>query len=255
MPRHALSSAPVRASRLAEGTPVAAPLSVTTIVSRNAQWLRRFFLIFGVALVAAMAFNIYMTRRLDAEAAAGHASAPPAGGESSPAASATRIAGGAAAVTTATGLSAGEPAARPAQGAQPLAPMPPLARPDRPAAGPAASVVAAARPLAGSATELPADRTRPRASGEGKKALSQAHAAFERDDFAQAILLGRAALAAGEGGAHNILGAAYFKLGRFEDAAREYGEALRLEPSNPVLAKRLEIARRAASRRAEGASP
>ena len=253
MPRHDLSSAPVRASRLAEGTPVAAPLSVTTIVSRNAQWLRRFFLIFGVALVAAVAFNIYMTRRLDAEAAARHT--PPAGGVPSPEASATRVAGGAAAVTTATGLSAGEPAARPAQGAQPLAPMPPLARPDRPAAGPAASVVAAARPLAGSATEPPADRTRPRASGEGKKALSQAHAAFERDDFAQAILLGRAALAAGEGGAHNILGAAYFKLGRFEDAAREYGEALRLEPSNPVLAKRLEIARRAASRRAEGASP
>ena len=253
MPRHDLSSAPVRASRLAEGTPVAAPLSVTTIVSRNAQWLRRFFLIFGVALVAAVAFNIYMTRRLDAEAAARHT--PPAGGVPSPEASATRVAGGAAAVTTATGLSAGEPAARPSQGAQPPAPMPPLTRPDRPAAGPAASVVAAARPLAGSATELPADRTRPRASGEGKKALSQAHAAFERDDFAQAILLGRAALAAGEGGAHNILGAAYFKLGRFEDAAREYGEALRLEPSNPVLAKRLEIARRAASRRAEGAPP
>ena len=253
MPRHDLSSAPVRASRLAEGTPVAAPLSVTTIVSRNVQWLRRFFLIFGVALVAAMAFNIYMTRRLDAEAAAGHA--PPAGGVPSPEAVATRIAGGAAVVTAPTGLSAGEPAARPAQGAQPPAPMPSLARPDRPAAGAAAVVAAAARPLAGSATELPADRTRPRASGEGKKALSQAHAAFERDDFAQAILLGRAALAAGEGGAHNILGAAYFKLGRFEDAAREYGEALRLEPSNPVLAKRLEIARRAASRRAEGASP
>jgi len=253
LPRHDLSSAPVRASRLAEGTPVAAPLSVTTIVSRNAQWLRRFFLIFGVALVAAVAFNIYMTRRLDAEAAARHT--PPAGGVPSPEASATRVAGGAAAVTTATGLSAGEPAARPSQGAQPPAPMPPLTRPDRPAAGPAASVVAAARPLAGSATEPPADRTRPRASGEGKKALFQAHAAFERDDFAQAILLGRAALAAGEGGAHNILGAAYFKLGRFEDAAREYGEALRLEPSNPVLAKRLEIARRAASRRAEGAPP
>jgi tetratricopeptide (TPR) repeat protein len=215
---------------------------VTTIVSRNAQWLRRFFLIFGVALVAAVAFNIYMTRRLDAEAAARHT--PPAGGVPSPEASATRVAGGAAAVTTATGLSAGEPAARPSQGAQPPAPMPPLTRPDRPAAGPAAS-----------ATEPPADRTRPRASGEGKKALFQAHAAFERDDFAQAILLGRAALAAGEGGAHNILGAAYFKLGRFEDAAREYGEALRLEPSNPVLAKRLEIARRAASRRAEGAPP
>ena len=128
-------------------------------------------------------------------------------------------------------------------------------RPDRPAAGPAASVVAAARPLAGSATEPPADRTRPRASGEGKKALDQARAAFERDDFSRAILQGRAALAAGEGGAHTILGAAYFKVGRFEDSAREYGEALRLEPGNPALAKRVEIARRAAGRRAGGAPP
>ena len=65
----------------------------------------------------------------------------------------------------------------------------------------------------------------------------------------------KAALAAGEGGAHAILGAAYFKVGRFEDAVREYGEALRLEPSNPALARRVEIARRAAGRRAEGASP
>jgi Flp pilus assembly protein TadD len=51
------------------------------------------------------------------------------------------------------------------------------------------------------------------------------------------------------------LGAAYFKIGRFDDAVREYGEALRLEPGNPALVKRVEIARRAASRRAEGASP
>jgi Flp pilus assembly protein TadD len=102
---------------------------------------------------------------------------------------------------------------------------------------------------------VPADRARPRASKEGKQALAEARAAFERDDFSRAILEGRAALAAGEGGAHAILGAAYFKVSRFEDAVREYGEALRLEPGNPALARRVEIARRAASRSAEGASP
>jgi Flp pilus assembly protein TadD len=116
-------------------------------------------------------------------------------------------------------------------------------------------MVATPESAAGSATELPAEKARPRASGEGKKALADARAAFERDDFSRAILQGRAALAAGEGGAHAILGAAYFKVGRFEDAVREYGEALRLEPSNPALARRVEIARRAAGRRAEGASP
>ena len=260
-PALSLSSAPVRAGPLAEGTAAASPQSVTTIVSRDAQWLRRFSLIFGALLVAAIAFNIYMTRRLDAEVAAGNAPEPfasgaPVGQAPPPQGSAVRMAGSAAAVTTATGLSAGEPlAARPFHGAEKPAPMPSPARPYRPPAGPAAGVVAAAKPLAGSATELPADQTRPRASGEGKKALDQARAAFERDDFSRAILDGRAALAAGEGGAHAILGAAYFKVGRYEDAVREYGEALRLDPSNPALAKRVEIARRAASRRAEGAPP
>jgi len=100
-----------------------------------------------------------------------------------------------------------------------------------------------------------AEKTRPRASGgKARKPWREARAAFERDDFSRAILEGRARWRA-EGGAHAILGAAYFKVGRFEDAVREYGEALRLEPGNPALARRVEIARRAASRRAEGPSP
>jgi hypothetical protein len=247
-----LTSAPVRANPLGEESPPVSSRSRTTLVSRNSQWLRRFFLIFGVLLVAAIAFNIYMTRRLDAEATASAPQPLASGAPPVPRAPAVGAAGSAAAAVT--GRSAGEsPAARPSQGAELPAAMP-LARPTRPAAGPAPAVVPAAKPLAGSAPELPAERPRPRASGDGKKALLQARAAFERDDFAQAILLGRAALAAGEAGSHNILGAAYFKVGRFEDSAREYAEALRLEPGNPVLAKRLEIARRAASRR-EGAPP
>jgi hypothetical protein len=153
-------------------------------------------------------------------------------------------------VSTAARLSAGgPPAASPSGGAEPSSQTPPPTRPSRPAA------VTPAGAAPGPESERPADRTRPRASGEGKKALDQARAAFERDDFSRAILQGRAALAAGEGGAHTILGAAYFKVGRFEDSAREYGEALRLEPGNPALAKRVEIARRAAGRRAGGAPP
>jgi tetratricopeptide (TPR) repeat protein len=242
-----LSSAPVKASPSAEGGPAASTPSRTTVVSRNAQWLRRFFLIFGVTLAAAIVFNIYMTRRLDAEAAAANAREQMASGSGlAPAgqAPAGRAVRSALAVTAATDSSAREPpAARPSRGAELSAPMPPAARPHRAEAGPA---VPAARLAAGSATELPADRPRPHSSAEGRKALDEARAAFGRDDFSRAIQLGRAALAAGEGGAHTILGAAYFKLGRFDDAVREYSEALRLEPGNPALAKRVEIARRAA---------
>jgi tetratricopeptide (TPR) repeat protein len=226
-------------------------LSRTTVVSRNAQWWRRFFLILGAALLAAIVFNIYVTRRLDAEAAFANAKAQmasgsglaPAGQARLPQASPMRVFDSAPTVTP--GRSGNEPiGARPSQAAEPPTPMPPPARPSRQATVP---VVAAPGSAAGSAArELPTDRTRSRASGEGKKALYEARTAFEHDDFARAIQMGRAALAAGEGGAHTILGAAYFKVGRYEDAVREYSEALRLEPGNPALAKRVEIARRAA---------
>ena len=226
------------------------------MVSRNALWLRRFVLIFGAALVVAIAFNIYMTRRLDSEATAGKAQEPVVSGSVLPPADQARLPQTppirVASSTPAVIVSPGEPpGARPLRGAEPSGPTPPAARPSRPAA----PAIAAPGSAAAAAPELPSDRARPRAGGEGKKALSEARAAFERDDFSRAILEGRAALAAGEGGAHAILGAAYFKVGRFEDAVREYGEALRLDPGNPVLARRVEIARRAASRRAEGGSP
>jgi serine/threonine-protein kinase len=261
-PGPSLSPAPVAAGPSAEGAPAAPSLSRTTVVSRNSQWLRRFFLIFGAALMAAIVFNIYITRHLDAEATAGQAQEPLARGPmSAPAlpglspASPVGAVHSAPAATKATGQSPGEPpAVRPSPGAEPSGATASPSRPSRPAAASTAAIVATPETAAGPAAELPADKTRPRASGEGKKALYEARAAFERDDFSRAILAGRAALAAGEGGAHAILGAAYFKVGRFEDAVREYGEALRLEPGNPALAKRVEIARRAAGRRAEGTS-
>jgi len=237
-PAQILSSAPVRSRSLAEGTPAAPSRSVTTIVSRNAQWLRRFFLIFGCGVVAATAFNIFMTRHLDAKVAADSAQAPEP--------TAARTSGAAEAKPP-----AGESSLpRPIRGAEPSAPVKPL----RPSAEPAPSLARAAEPPVESSNS-PADKPRPRASGDGKKALSEARAAFEGDDFLRAIAQGRAAVAAGEGGAHAILGAAYFKVGRYEDSVREYGEALRLDPGNPALAKRVEIARRAAGRHAEGATP
>jgi len=255
--------APVMAGPSAEGMSASPSRSRTTLVSRHARWLRRFFSIFGAALVVAIVFNIYMTRRLDSQAATAgkvpeqlasgsgvapvdvaRALAPSTVGSGTPAPAAT----------TATGLSPGEPpGARSLRGAALSIAAAAPARPQRPAA--ASTAGAAAGPGAGPDTDRPVEKTRPRASGEGKKALVAARAAFERDDFSRAILEGRAAVAAGEGGAHAILGAAYFKIGRFQDAVREYGEALRLEPDNPALARRVEIARRAASRRAEGASP
>jgi tetratricopeptide (TPR) repeat protein len=259
-----LSSVPVMASPLGDGAPAAPSRSRTTVVSRTAQWLRRFAYVFAAALVAAIAFNIYMTRRLDAEAASGKpqvrltggsVSTPPGQGRLSQAA-AVRVAGSTPAATTATGLPAGEShAPRPSPESEPSRPLPPPIRPSRPAAASTAPVIAAPGSGAGPDTDRAAERTRQRSSGEGKKALQAARVAFGRDDFSRAIVEGRAALAAGEGAAHAILGAAYFKVGRFEDAVREYGEALRLEPGNSALARRVEIARRAASRRAEGATP
>jgi tetratricopeptide (TPR) repeat protein len=200
--------------------------------------LRRFAIVFGAALVAAIAFNIYMTKRLDGEAAA--ASRP------------------------ALSLPALEKAVPP----PPAAPVPlavPAAANNPPAVAevprPATAVSRPASPPPAVAPPVPApvpagDKARPHVSnGEGKKALEQARSAFERDDFPKAVQLGRAALAQGEGGAHAILGAAYFKLGRFEEAEREYGEALRLDPKNPALIKRVDLAHRAASRGAEGTAP
>jgi serine/threonine-protein kinase len=222
----------------AEGSASDPGPSMTTIVSHNTLWLRRFAIVFGAALVAAIAFNIYMTKRLDGEAAA--ASRP------------------------ALSLPALEKAVPP----PPAAPVPlavPAAANNPPAVAevprPATAVSRPASPPPAVAPPVPApvpagDKARPHVSnGEGKKALEQARSAFERDDFPKAVQLGRAALAQGEGGAHAILGAAYFKLGRFEEAEREYGEALRLDPKNPALIKRVDLAHRAASRGAEGTAP
>jgi len=215
-----------------DGTPVGSAPSVTTLVSRNTLWLRRFSVIFGAALLAAIAFNIYISRRLDAESAVESKPAPIPVVPSAPLAQTDKL-------------------VRPSS-----APLPAPA-----GATQAPSKTSGAVANTSSSTRLSPEPPLPRrlsstiANNEGKKLLEEARAAFNRDDFAQAIQKGRAALAANEGGAHDIMGSAYFKLDRCGEAVREYGEALRLDPHNPSLAKRLEIARRCASHRAEGTSP
>ena len=237
-PAMTLASAPVRARSPAAGTPVVPSRSVTTIVPRNAQWLRRFSLIFGVALAAAVVFNIYMTRHLDREAAAASAQEAALSGQT-PLRQAPAVVESSAAVVKPI-PSVESPAPRPSRVAE------------------SSASVKSAVTTAGTAehpADLPAGKPRQRAGGEGKKLLAEARAAFEHDDFSRAILLGRAALAAGEGGAHDILGSCNFKLGRYQDALREYAEAARLDPNNPALARKVELARRAADRHAEGPSP
>ena len=256
------SPAPVTASPSAGGTPAASSLSRTTVVSRNAQWLRRFFLIFGVALLVAIAFNIYMTRRLDAEAKAGKAQEPLVSGLTLapgparlPQASPVSVASSASAATTARGPSSGEPPLY----VHPEAPSRRERR--RPLSGPPGQRPRSRLPWSRHQNlrlALPPScqlRRRDHAPAGKARRLSPMPTPHLNATISRARSLGRAAVAAGEGGAHGILGAAYFKVGRFEDAVREYGEALRLEPGNPALARRVEIARRAASRRAEGASP
>ncbi len=213
--------------------------SVTIHVRQAGPWLRRFFLVFGLALAAAVAFNRYMTKRLQAEwdaEGAGEAQSPaatqPVAKPSSPALAAPpeRTAEPAAESPSSLGASVAPGKAAPVGGAHSAAV----------ASGPES------RP-----------RTAPLASSESAKAviLERARAAFERDEFAKAVELGQAALSAGDGHAHAVLGAAYFKLGRYRDAERAYEEAARIEPDNPALKKRAEFAHRMADGDAGSRTP
>jgi eukaryotic-like serine/threonine-protein kinase len=225
--------------------------SATALVSRNARWLKRFGLIFAPVLGAAILFNVLMTRRFEsqwaAQAAAASVEAPAVAAPAAPTpalppspAPALAPAAPQVAAPTATPTPARE--AKPESKRPSTAPVGPAAV----AAAKAAPLPASTRPLA----EAPARRSS--APGpEAKKALDEARQAFESDDFARAIKKGREALELGEGRAHAILGAAYFKIGRFDEATRAYKEALRLDPRNPSLEKRVDLARRAASSQSE----
>ncbi len=218
--------------------------SATALVSRNALWLKRFALIFAPILALAIGFNIMMTRRIESQWAVKAApppvetapAAPPAQAPPPPVASPTP---NPAQVPTTVALraEAPTPAARPETEAKLPSTAPPA---------PAPIVPAKMATPPSIPPRVPADASARRSSGEGKKSLEEARQAFESDDFALAIKKGREALELGEGHAHAILGAAYFKTGRFAEAVRSYKEALRLDPHNPTLEKRVELARRAA---------
>lgn len=223
--------------------------SATTLVSRNALWLKRFALVFAPILALAIAFNILMTRRIESQWAA---QTDPSPVEHAPAlppsqAKPSRIA---------------SPIPDPAQAPSAVAPRAeapvpaphPETEPKLPSSTPLASGSMAPARVTTPPSIPPrilADASARRPSGEGRKALEEARQAFEGDDFTRAIKKGREALELGEGQAHAILGAAYYKTGRFEEAVRSYKEALRLDPHNAALEKRVELARRAADGQGE----
>jgi serine/threonine protein kinase len=222
--------------------------SATALVSRNARWLKRFALIFAPVLVSAIVFNIVMTRRIESQWAAQAASlsaeivAPP---QAVPA------------VSTVPSVEVprhSPPAPPPAAPAVTGRVPPPQARPEAKSTTPALGGQPSAAvdklvtpPPAQTRTQPETTGRRPTPGPEAKKALDDARQAFAGDDFARAIKRGREAVELGEGHAHTILGAAYYKTGRFEEAVRAYKEALRLDPHNPTLEKRVELARRAAN--------
>jgi Flp pilus assembly protein TadD len=232
-----LTPVPREPTTLGTGT---AP-SATALVSRNARWLKRFGLVFAPVLASAIAFNVLMTRHLESQSVAQTVSAPterPAAPQPqalpAPTTPPAPVQAAAAPVAEKTAAPAPPPEAAhtaPAQAALPAS----------------TAAKAAALPETRPQPETSTRRSSASTSADAKKALDEARTAFESDDFTRAIKRGREALELGEGRAHAILGAAYYKIGRFEEAVRSYKEALRLDPHNPSLEKRVELARRAAT--------
>jgi serine/threonine protein kinase len=210
--------------------------SVTLQLRPTSPWWRRFLLFFGLALIGAVSFNRYMTARLQAQWSAE--------GETEKAALAAPQ------LPPQPSPSPVDPpqAAEPAESAPAPAVVEPAPLPNRP------SIVVHA-----GAAPSPSPDSRPRQTASadparGAATLERARAAFEHDEFAKAVELGQTALGAGDRRAYAVLGAAYFKLGRYREAERAYNEAARVEPDNTVFRKRAESAHRMAEAHAGAAA-
>jgi hypothetical protein len=78
-------------------------------------------------------------------------------------------------------------------------------------------------------------------------AVARGRAAFAKGNFAEAVRLGRGALATGDGlGGHLLLGDAFYKMERFNEALHEYDAALKTAPGNPLARRGHELAARRA---------
>lgn len=203
--------------------------SVTLHLRPPSPWWRRFFLLFGVALVAAVGFNRYMNTRLQAQWGADDR-----------------------AIATSVPPQPTPPPAAPAHSPQVAeaahAAAPTVVAPPGAEAAPAPSRPTS--PAHAAAGTAPVD-ARPREPARATSSLERARAAFEHDEFAKAVELGQAALVAGDRRAHAVLGAAYFKLGRYREAERAYEEAAHVEPDNTIFRKRAESAHRMAEGHSE----
>ena len=169
------------------------------------------------------------------------------------------------------------PAAAPVPAAPPVdtAPWPELAAPAAPAASlpaaPASKRVAArAAPVGAPAAAVPARVPAARRASEpddeptvkstaaraetprtgAAPVIARGQSAFDRGDYPEAVRRGREAIAAGDAlGGRLLIGDAYYRLERFADALREYQAALALDPANPAIRRRRDLADHAASPR------
>jgi tetratricopeptide (TPR) repeat protein len=86
---------------------------------------------------------------------------------------------------------------------------------------------------------------RVRATGleQAASLLGLAEVAFQRGSYAQSMHLGQRAVAAGGGiAAKMVLGNAYLKLGRYDDAINQYREVLRINGSHVEARSNLAVA-------------
>jgi Flp pilus assembly protein TadD len=89
------------------------------------------------------------------------------------------------------------------------------------------------------------------ATAPAPELVQRGRAAFAKGDFPEAVRVGRLTITAGDALAGRLLlGDAFFKMNRFEDALREYDAAVQVAPSNAQARRGRELA---AARLARGA--